>query len=96
MFIYSFIIYSLIYLKVCGGHDSKMFSKIITPSMLALGSEGELDLIRGRFLKDRGQRQKKSGRVKVAAGVVLLALKEQAVVLWKRSRGRKMWAISKT
>lgn len=52
-----------------------MFSKIITPSMLALGSEGGSDLIRGRLLKDRGQRQKKSGRVKAAAGIILLALK---------------------
>lgn len=67
-----------------------MFSKIITPSMLALGSEGESDLIRGRLLKDRGQRQKKSGRVKAAAGIILLALKEQAVMLWRRLRGRKM------
>lgn len=67
-----------------------MFSKIITPSMLALGSEGESDLIRGRLLKDRGQRQKKSGRGKAAAGIILLALKEQAVMLWRRLRGRKM------
>lgn len=67
-----------------------MFSKIITPSMLALGSEGGSDLIRGRLLKDRGQRQKKSGRVKAAAGIILLALKEQAVMLWRRLRGRKM------
>lgn len=81
MFIYSFITYSLIYLKVCGGHDSKMFSKIIIPSMLALGSAGGPDLIRGRLLKDRGQREKKSERVKAAASVVFLALKEQAVML---------------
>lgn len=67
-----------------------MFSKIITPSMFALGSEGGSDLIRGRLLKDRGQRQKKSGRVKAAAGIILLALKEQAVMLWRRLRGRKM------
>lgn len=67
-----------------------MFSKIITPSMLALGSEGGSDLIRGRLLKARGQRQKKSGRVKAAAGIILLALKEQAVMLWRRLRGRKM------